>query len=156
MYHNIQLPPMWKQYKKKSPFDHPKCGKSDKMAIICSPYISSFHWLTITFRTMIITFRKQKTLDVYSDVAANPMSLADTDLSLPTVDFWKNENENTINSVFHQKMPKQTETHKNQKEQRAVLNLNIHNSYFHTLWIIRTNTSHFGMCEIYVRPILRF
>ena len=38
---------------------------------------------------MIITFRKQKTLDVYSDVAANLMSLADTDLSLPTVDFWK-------------------------------------------------------------------
>ena len=25
---------------------------------------------------------------------------------------------------------------------------------FHTLWIIRTNTSHFGMCDIYVRPIL--
>ena len=24
---------------------------------------------------------------------------------------------------------------------------------FHMLWIIRTNTSHFGMCEIYVRPI---
>ena len=27
---------------------------------------------------------------------------------------------------------------------------------FHMLWIIRTNMSHFGMCEIYVRPILRF
>ena len=27
---------------------------------------------------------------------------------------------------------------------------------FHTLWIIRTNTLHYGMCEIYVRPTLRF
>ena len=34
--------------------------------------------------------------------------------------------------------------------QIPLLNLNIHTSYFSHAVIIRMNTSHFGMCEIYV------
>ena len=93
------------------------------------------------FLTSVYFFKKDHTRQVqgvpHLQTAANP-------------DITRKREGTQINA---NKINKQThKTHLGQLCRTLIFKLRI----FHTLWNIRTHTSHFGMCEKYVRPILRF